>query len=95
MTVECLGGPCGGVEGGARCGGRALISAHSAKLQAGNMVCANLGLIQVTEEGWTGFSKGWQGYSEGLPEGEAGGKSRGAALPAGENSMLYYRIIVL
>ena len=29
-----------------------------------------------------GFSKGWQGCSEGFPEGEAQGKSRGAALPA-------------
>ena len=29
-----------------------------------------------------GFSKGWQGCSEEFPEGEAQGKSRGAALPA-------------
>ena len=29
-----------------------------------------------------GFSEGWQGCSEGFPEGEARGKSRGAALPA-------------
>ena len=41
-----------------------------------------IGLIQVKEEGWTGFSKGWQGSSEGFPEGEAQGKSQGAALPA-------------
>ena len=40
------------------------------------------GLIQVKEEGWTGFSKGWQGCSEGLPEGKAQAKSRGAALQA-------------
>ena len=26
------------------------------------------GLIQVKEEGWTGFSEGWQGYSEGNPK---------------------------
>ena len=38
------------------------------------------GLIQVEEEGWTGFSKGWQGCSEGFAEGEAWGKSRGAAV---------------
>ena len=42
----------------------------------------NTGLIQLKEEGWMGFSEGWQGCSEGFPEGEAGGKSRGAALPA-------------
>ena len=29
------------------------------------------GLIQVKEEGWTGFSEGWQGCSEGFPKGEA------------------------
>ena len=40
------------------------------------------GLIQVKEEGWSGFSEGWQGCSEGFPEGEARGKSWGAALPA-------------
>ena len=40
------------------------------------------GLIRVKEEGWTGFSDGWQGCSEGFPEGEAQGKSQGAALPA-------------
>ena len=39
-------------------------------------------VIQVKEEGWTGFSEGWQDCSEGFPEGEARGKSRGAALPA-------------
>ena len=33
------------------------------------------GLIQVKEEGLTGFSEGWQGCSEGFPEGEARGKS--------------------
>ena len=51
--------------------------------------CANIplhtlgtGLIQVKGEGWTGFSKSWKGCSEGFPEGEAQGKSRGAALPA-------------
>ena len=27
----------------------------------------DIGLIQVKEEGWTGFSKGWQGCSEGNP----------------------------
>ena len=43
---------------------------------------ANNGLIQVKEEGWTGFSEGWQGCSEGFSEGKARGKSRGAALPA-------------
>ena len=32
-------------------------------------------LIQVKEEGWTGFSVGLQGCSEGFPEGEARGKS--------------------
>ena len=42
----------------------------------------NIGLIQVKEEGWTGFSSGWQGYFEGFPEGEAQGNSQGAALPA-------------
>ena len=26
-------------------------------------------LIQVKEEGWTGFSDGWQGCSEGFPKG--------------------------
>ena len=41
-----------------------------------------IGLILVKEEGRTGFSEGWQGCSEGFPEGEARGKSRGAALPA-------------
>ena len=30
-------------------------------------------LIQVKEEGWTGFSEGWQGCSEGFPEGKAQG----------------------
>ena len=39
-------------------------------------------LIQVKEEGWTGFSEGWQGCSDEFPEGQAQGKSRGAALPA-------------
>ena len=38
----------------------------------------HIGLIQVREEGWTGFSKGWQGCSEGFPKGEAGGKSQGS-----------------
>ena len=33
------------------------------------------GLIQVKEEGWTGFSEGWQGCSKGFPEGEARGKT--------------------
>ena len=42
----------------------------------------DIGLIQVKEEGWRGVSEGWQGCSEGFPEGEARGKSRGAALPA-------------
>ena len=28
-----------------------------------------IGLIQVKEEGWTGFSKGWQDCSKGFPEG--------------------------
>ena len=37
----------------------------------------HIGLIQVKEEGWMGFSEGWQGCSEGFPEGEARGKSRG------------------
>ena len=32
---------------------------------------ANSGLIQVKEEGWTGFSEGWQGCSEGFHEGKA------------------------
>ena len=40
------------------------------------------GLIQVKEEGWTGFSEGLQGCSERFPESKARGKSRGAALPA-------------
>ena len=43
---------------------------------------ACIGLIQVKEEGWTGFSKGWQGCSEGFSEGKVDGKSRGAALLA-------------
>ena len=42
----------------------------------------HIGLIRVKEEGWTGFSEGWQGGSKEFPEGEARGKSRGAALPA-------------
>ena len=33
------------------------------------------------------FSEGWQGCSEGFPEGEAGGKYRGAALPARGNAV--------
>ena len=41
----------------------------------------NLGLIQVKEEGWTGFSVGWQGCSGGFPKGKTRGKSQGAALP--------------
>ena len=41
-----------------------------------------IGLIQVKEEGWKGFSEGWQGCSEGFPERNAPGKSRGTALPA-------------
>ena len=28
-----------------------------------------IGLIQVKEEGWTGFSDGWQRCSEGFPDG--------------------------
>ena len=47
-----------------------------------------IGLIQVKEEGWTGFSEGWQGCSEGFPEGEARGKSQGAALLPREASEL-------
>ena len=35
------------------------------------MVILMTGLIQVKEEGWTGFSEGWQGCSEGFPEGKA------------------------
>ena len=35
-----------------------------------------IGLIQVKEEGWPGFSEGWQGGSEEFPEGKARGKSR-------------------
>ena len=42
----------------------------------------HIGLIQVKEEGTTGFSEGGQGCSEGFSEGEAQGKSQGAALPA-------------
>ena len=42
----------------------------------------HIGFILVKEEGRTGFFEGWQGCSEGFPEGEARGKSRGAALPA-------------
>ena len=38
------------------------------------------GLIQVKEEGRTGFSNGWQGCSKGFPEGKAQKKSWGAAL---------------
>ena len=34
------------------------------------------GLIQVKEEGWTGFSEGWQGGSKGFPVGEAQWKSQ-------------------
>ena len=41
-----------------------------------------IGLIWVKEEGRTGFSKGLQGCSKGFHEGEARGKSWGAALPA-------------
>ena len=55
--------------------------------------CVKFGLIQVKEEGWTGCSKGWQGCSEGFPNGEAWGKSRGAALPARGKphpSLLFY-----
>ena len=43
---------------------------------------ADIRLIQVKEEGWTGFSKGWQGWSEGFPEGKAQETSEKAALPA-------------
>ena len=43
---------------------------------------SGIGLIQVKEEGRTGFSEGWQGSSEGFPEGKDRGKSRGAALQA-------------
>ena len=32
-------------------------------------------LIQVKEEGWTGFSEGWHGGSKGFPESKARGKS--------------------
>ena len=46
------------------------------------------GLIWVKEEGRTGFSQGWQGCSDGFPEGEARGKSRGAALLPREASDL-------
>ena len=53
---------------------------------ANNMV--HIGLIQVKEKGWTGFSEGWQGCSEGFPEGEARWKSRAAALPARGNFWL-------
>ena len=34
---------------------------------------AETGLIQLQEEGWTGFSEGWQGCSEGFPKGKARG----------------------
>ena len=40
------------------------------------------GLIQTKEEAWTELSEGWQGCCEGFPEGEAHGKSGGAAPPA-------------
>ena len=40
-----------------------------------------IGLIQVKEEGKTGFSEGRQGCFKGFPEGRAQGKSRGSALP--------------
>ena len=50
---------------------------------------AEIGLIQVKEEGGTGFSESWQGCSEGFPEGEAQGKSRDAAfLKSIEGSVL-------
>ena len=45
-------------------------------------VIEHIGLIQVKEEGWTGFSEGWKGCSEGFSEGKAQGKSQGAALLA-------------
>ena len=53
----------------------------------------NLGLIQVKEEGWTGFSVGWQGCAGGFPKGKTRGKSQGAARPARGKprpSRLYY-----
>ena len=43
----------------------------------------------------TRSSEGWQGYSEGFPEGEAGGKSRGAGLPARGKPMISLKTIVL
>ena len=45
-----------------------------------------------------GFSKGWQGCSEEFPEGEAQGKSQGAALPARGKphpSLLFYQIYIV
>ena len=35
----------------------------------------SIGLIQVKEEGWTGFSKGRQGCSKGFSEGKARGNA--------------------
>ena len=59
----------------------------STKFPGSMILLMCIGLIQVKEEGWTGFSKGWQGCSEGFPEGEARGKSREAALPAREAAL--------
>ena len=50
------------------------------------------GLIEVKEEGWTEFSEGWHGCSEGFPEGEARGKSQGAALPVSCN-WIYHMLV--
>ena len=36
-----------------------------------NGLVLDIELIQVKEEGWTGFFEGWQGCSEGFPEGKA------------------------
>ena len=33
----------------------------------------DIGLIQVKEEGWTGFSEGWQGCSEGFSKAKPDG----------------------
>ena len=52
-----------------------LTQAGNAPLGGGRDGGEQTGLIQVKEEGWTGFSEGWQGCSEGFPEGEARGKS--------------------
>ena len=56
------------------------------------------GLIQIKEEGWTGFSECREACSEGFPEGKATGKSLEAALPARQRprpSRLFNKVYIL